>query len=52
MQLETNYKVKLSDITIHSNNRDLEFSIFHEHTKYERLWAHNTQVCCDQVSHQ
>jgi hypothetical protein len=52
MEPETNNKITLSDVTFRSNNKDLEFSIFHEYTNCELMSAHWTQVCCDRVSHQ
>jgi len=51
MEPETNYKITFSDITFRSNNRDLEYSIFQEHTNCEHTSPHWTEVCCDRVSH-
>jgi len=52
MEPETNYKIPFSYITFRSNNKDLEFSIFHGYTNCELMSAHWTQACCDWVSHQ
>jgi hypothetical protein len=43
MEPETNYEITLFDITFCSNNKDLEFSIFHEYT----LWTYVSPLYSD-----